>query len=256
MEGHAGGGVVSQTLSSLGADLTFSVSWSVARELLDGASDSQLGEDELIGIVLGVSVVLTALPRVIGAAASELSQLTPPWRWGAPAASKRRSSKEAASGRPDRARARRRAFGRPAGGDAGRGLGPAGLLRAVREHRAAHLHIARRPAARCQRAHATAAQIGAHPHAAQRGGLLSIPRVDGDGGPGGGAQGAMSTLGGRARVQRCASGRTQQHCGLDPAVPRRQRASVGVLSVTEARTAQIVRALSPPLPIFLHLLAL
>ena len=73
-----GAGGVSQTLSSLGADLTFSVSWSVARELLDGASDSQLGEDELIGIVLGLSVVLTALPTVIGAVVSEAPRL---WRW-------------------------------------------------------------------------------------------------------------------------------------------------------------------------------
>jgi hypothetical protein len=89
-----GGGVVSQTLSSLGADLTFSVSWSVARELLDGASDSQLGEDELIGIVLGVSVVLTALPKALGAAAAEIG------RWW-PFANARRSSRAAASEEPD-----------------------------------------------------------------------------------------------------------------------------------------------------------
>lgn len=56
---------ISQTLSSLGSDLTFSVSWSVARELLDGASESQLGEDELIGMVLGLSIVLTAFPKVL-----------------------------------------------------------------------------------------------------------------------------------------------------------------------------------------------
>ena len=75
MDGAAG---VSQTLSSLGADLTFSVSWSVARELLDGASDSQLGEDELIGIVLGLSVVLTALPKALVTASAEVPKL---WRW-------------------------------------------------------------------------------------------------------------------------------------------------------------------------------
>lgn len=73
-----GTGVLSQTLSSLGADLTFSVSWSVARELLDGASESQLGEDELIGIVLGVSVVLTALPKVLMSLSAELPRF---WRW-------------------------------------------------------------------------------------------------------------------------------------------------------------------------------
>ena len=73
-----GGSGVSQTLSSLGADLTFSVSWSVARELLDGASDSQLGEDELIAIVLGLSVVLTALPKALVSASREVPKL---WRW-------------------------------------------------------------------------------------------------------------------------------------------------------------------------------
>ena len=73
-----GTGVLSQTLSSLGADLTFSVSWSVAHELLDGASESQLGEDELIGIVLGVSVVLTALPKALMSLSAELPRF---WRW-------------------------------------------------------------------------------------------------------------------------------------------------------------------------------
>ena len=50
----------------------------MARELLDGASESQLGEDELIGIVLGVSVVLTALPKALMSLSAELPRF---WRW-------------------------------------------------------------------------------------------------------------------------------------------------------------------------------
>lgn len=57
-------------LSSLGGDLTFSVSWSVATELLDAARETQLGEAELIAIVLGASVVLGALPKALPKALS------------------------------------------------------------------------------------------------------------------------------------------------------------------------------------------
>ena len=58
-------------LSSLGGDLTFSVSWSVATELLDAARETQLGEAELIAIVLGFSVVLGALPTAMALARAE-----------------------------------------------------------------------------------------------------------------------------------------------------------------------------------------
>lgn len=58
-------------LSSLGGDLTFSVSWSVATELLDAARETQLGEAELIAIVLGFSVVLSALPTALALARAE-----------------------------------------------------------------------------------------------------------------------------------------------------------------------------------------
>ena len=52
----------SDALGSLGSDLLFSVSFSIARELLDGAKEANLTEDELISIVLAVSVVLAAVP--------------------------------------------------------------------------------------------------------------------------------------------------------------------------------------------------
>lgn len=64
-------------LSSLGGDLTFSVSWSVASELLDAAKEAQLGEAELIAIVLGLSIVLSALPTGVAFAHSEALKL---WR--------------------------------------------------------------------------------------------------------------------------------------------------------------------------------
>tara|TARA_B100000767_G_scaffold109933_1_gene105206 strand:- start:208 stop:735 length:528 start_codon:yes stop_codon:yes gene_type:complete len=55
-------------MSSIGSDLSVSVSFNIARELLDAAHDEQLEEDELIALVLGFAVVLTALNARIGSA--------------------------------------------------------------------------------------------------------------------------------------------------------------------------------------------
>lgn len=55
------GGTTFGMLSSIGSDLSVSVSFNIARELLEGANDMQLGEDELIGLVLGFAIVITAL---------------------------------------------------------------------------------------------------------------------------------------------------------------------------------------------------
>ena len=49
-------------LGSLGSDLAFSVSFGIANELLDAAKEAHLSEDELIGIVLALSVILSAVP--------------------------------------------------------------------------------------------------------------------------------------------------------------------------------------------------
>ena len=49
-------------LGSLGSDLSFSVSFNIATELLDAANESHLSEEELIGIVLLLSVVLASMP--------------------------------------------------------------------------------------------------------------------------------------------------------------------------------------------------
>ena len=54
-------------LGSLGSDRAFSVSLGIAHELLDAANEAHLTEDELIAIVLAVSVLLAALPSTIWA---------------------------------------------------------------------------------------------------------------------------------------------------------------------------------------------
>lgn len=61
------GGVSIGALSSISSDLSVSVSFSIARELLAAAKDEQLAEDELIGLVLGFSIVFTALQTRLGA---------------------------------------------------------------------------------------------------------------------------------------------------------------------------------------------
>lgn len=55
------GGTTFGALSSIGSDLSVSVSFNIAAELLAAANDEQLSEDELIGLVLGFTIVFTAL---------------------------------------------------------------------------------------------------------------------------------------------------------------------------------------------------
>lgn len=55
------GGTTFGALSSIGSDLSVSVSFNIARELLSAAGDEQLSEDELIGLVLGFTIVFAAL---------------------------------------------------------------------------------------------------------------------------------------------------------------------------------------------------
>ena len=51
------------TLGALGSDLAFSVSFGIARELLDAAKESGVSEDELVAVVIALSVAFSALPR-------------------------------------------------------------------------------------------------------------------------------------------------------------------------------------------------
>ena len=55
------GGTTFGTLSSIGSDLSVSVSFNIANELLDAANDAQLGQDELIALVVGFTIVFSAL---------------------------------------------------------------------------------------------------------------------------------------------------------------------------------------------------
>ena len=67
------GGTAFGALSSIGSDLSVSVSFNIARELLDAAHDEQISEDELIGLVLGFAIILSALQARL---ASELAKRT------------------------------------------------------------------------------------------------------------------------------------------------------------------------------------
>lgn len=50
------------------------MSFGIARELLDAAKDAQLGDEELIAVVLALSVVLGALPRTVKLAYTEFAK--------------------------------------------------------------------------------------------------------------------------------------------------------------------------------------
>jgi hypothetical protein len=62
-------------LGSLGSDLAFSVSFGIATELLDAANEAHLSEEELIAIVLALSVVLAAMPSSFRAVRRELAKV-------------------------------------------------------------------------------------------------------------------------------------------------------------------------------------
>jgi uncharacterized membrane protein len=70
------GGTTFGALSSIGSDLSVSVSFSIANELLSAASDEQLSEDELIGLVLGFTIVFAALQARLGSQLTKRRQRT------------------------------------------------------------------------------------------------------------------------------------------------------------------------------------
>jgi hypothetical protein len=59
-------------LNSLGSDLAFSVSFSIATQLLDAANEQSLSEEELVGVVLAVSIILGAMPSGFKAVRKEI----------------------------------------------------------------------------------------------------------------------------------------------------------------------------------------
>jgi hypothetical protein len=64
---------VSDALSALGGDLTLSISFSIANELLGAAHEAQLQQAELVGIVLAVTVILSGLPNALRATKKEFN---------------------------------------------------------------------------------------------------------------------------------------------------------------------------------------
>ena len=66
------GGTTFGTLSSIGSDLSVSVSFNIANELLEAAHDEQLSEDELISLVLGFAIIFSAISGELRRLASSL----------------------------------------------------------------------------------------------------------------------------------------------------------------------------------------
>jgi hypothetical protein len=64
--------------SAFGSDIALSVSFGIANELLDAAHEAHLSEEELIAVVLVLSVVLSALPSAFRSLWLEVG----PWRSG------------------------------------------------------------------------------------------------------------------------------------------------------------------------------
>jgi hypothetical protein len=59
------GAITSSALSNLGADLSVSISFSVANEFIGAARDSQMGDDELVAVLVTIVVVVTSAKRLV-----------------------------------------------------------------------------------------------------------------------------------------------------------------------------------------------
>lgn len=79
-----GSGGVTDALSALGGDLTFAISFAVANELLASAKDAQLGDAELIGVILLSSIFFSALPKALLLARAEALRIVARWKGGKP----------------------------------------------------------------------------------------------------------------------------------------------------------------------------
>ena len=63
----------SSALSHLGADLSVSISFTVAREFIDAAREAQLGDEELVAVLVTAIVLVTALKRGVDSWSRRLS---------------------------------------------------------------------------------------------------------------------------------------------------------------------------------------
>lgn len=59
------GGTTGAALTAIGSDLSVSITFQVAAELIDAASEKQLSEEVLVGLVLGLAVVFSALRSLL-----------------------------------------------------------------------------------------------------------------------------------------------------------------------------------------------
>ena len=72
------GGTTGAALTSIGSDLSVSITFQVASELIQGASEAQMGEEVLVGVVLGLAVIFSvwrfrATTRCVGPRASNVT---------------------------------------------------------------------------------------------------------------------------------------------------------------------------------------
>lgn len=67
-------GVASSALSNLGADLSVSVSFVVANEFLAAANEAQMGDEELVALLITVVVVVTSAKRLVDRSSKMLTE--------------------------------------------------------------------------------------------------------------------------------------------------------------------------------------
>ena len=54
------------SIDYLASDLSFTISYSVARELLDAARENDMGDDALVAVVIAIGIVVHTLPQTFG----------------------------------------------------------------------------------------------------------------------------------------------------------------------------------------------
>lgn len=69
----SGGAITSGALSNIGADLSVSISFSVANEFIGAARDAQMGDDELVAVLVTTVVLVTSAKRLVDRLSKRLS---------------------------------------------------------------------------------------------------------------------------------------------------------------------------------------
>ena len=67
------GTVTTSALSNLGADLSVSISFSVANEFIGAAREAQMGDEELVAVLVTTVVVVTSIRRLVDRASRFLA---------------------------------------------------------------------------------------------------------------------------------------------------------------------------------------